>query len=86
LIIIGTAAAAVRDACGAPRPHRCHCWQDRTSTPRRISLHPRGLALDLRVQFRPGEDDVGGQIEPEQQNDDDRAKRTVGLVVPTVET
>ena len=33
-------------------------------------LRPRGLTLDFRVQFRPGEDDIGGQIEPEQQNDD----------------
>src|SRR5271165_4734629 len=47
---------------------------------RRISLRPRSLTLDLRVQFRPGEDDVGAQIEPEQQ-DDDGAKRAVGLVV-----
>jgi hypothetical protein len=34
------------------------------------------LTLDLLVQFRPGEDDVGGQIEPEQQNDD-RAQRAI---------
>jgi hypothetical protein len=50
---------------------------DRASTPRRTA---RGLALDLRVQFRPGEDDVGSQIEPKQQNDDG-AKRAIGLVV-----
>jgi transposase len=51
-------------------------------SPHRISFLPRGMALDLRVQFRPGEDDVGGQIEPKQQYDDG-SKRAVGLVVAT---
>jgi uncharacterized protein YjbJ (UPF0337 family) len=36
--------------------------------------------LDFRAQFRAGEDDVGGQIEPGQQNDD-AAERAVSPVV-----
>jgi hypothetical protein len=60
----------------------CHCrrgWSEHTGG--RISLHPSALTLDLRVQFRPGEDDICSQIEPEQQNNNDGPKRAVGLVV-----
>ncbi len=38
------------------------------------------LALDLRVELRTDQRDVGAQVEPEQQ-DDDRAERAIGLVV-----
>jgi len=51
-----------------------------TSVARADTSCARSLTLDLRVQFRPGEDDIGRQIEPEQQ-DDDGAKRAVGFVV-----
>src|SRR5277367_284161 len=50
--------------------------RERARVALRISLWVRRLTLDLCVQFRAGEDNVGGQIEPQQQNDDG-AERTV---------
>src|SRR3954470_2917955 len=41
---------------------------------------PSGLALYFGVQLTPGENDVGGDVKPEQQ-DDDSPQRAVGLVV-----
>src|SRR5688572_22411971 len=39
-----------------------------------------GLALDFGVQLAAGKNDVGGDVEPEQQ-DDDSPQRAVGFVV-----
>jgi hypothetical protein len=57
-----------RSACFAP------CWLGRS---RSLTCH---VALHLGIQFRPYQDDVGGHIEPEQQ-DDYRAERSICLVV-----
>src|SRR3712207_9305933 len=44
-----------------------------------LSLHD-ALPICLRVDLRAEQDDVGGQVQPQQQ-DDDAGQRAVGLVV-----
>src|SRR3954453_4924454 len=75
------------DVNAAVSVSRSRC--DRIGHPRAAAAHgpfrfsrsiPCSLVFYFRVQLTPGENDVGGDVEPEQQ-DDDSAQRAVGFVV-----